>query len=74
MHTVSPIQPIFLQNSRYTEVSGYIDDTVYGVVALGDLGIIVHIYFSDTNVLVLALRRVSEVSAKSVIMMDIAAK
>ena len=48
--------------------------TLYAVVALGDLGIIVHIYFSDTCVLVLVLRRVPEVGAESVIMMGTGAK
>ena len=48
--------------------------TLYGVVALGDLGIIVHIYFSDTEVLVLALRRVPEISQESVVLMDTGAK
>ena len=48
--------------------------TLYAVVALGDLGIIVHIYFSDTGVLVLALRRVPELSTESVILMGTAAK
>ena len=47
---------------------------LYEVVALGVLGIIVHIYFSDTDVLVLALRRVPEISAESVILMGIGAK
>ena len=48
--------------------------TLYAIVALGDLGIIVHIYFSDTDVLVLALRRVTELSAESVILMVTGAK
>ena len=48
--------------------------TLYGVVALGDLGIIVHIYFSDTGVLVLALRRVPEISAESNVLMCTGAK
>ena len=48
--------------------------TLYGVVALGDLGIIVHMYFSDTEVLVLALRRVPEIRAESVILMGTGAK
>ena len=48
--------------------------TLYAVVASGDLGIIVHIYFSDTCVLVLALRRVPELSAESVIMISTGAK
>ena len=43
--------------------------TLYAVVALGDLGIIVHIYFSDTDVLMLALRRVPDLSVESVITM-----
>ena len=38
--------------------------TLYAVVALGDLDISVHIDFSDTDVLVLALRRVPELSAE----------
>ena len=48
--------------------------TLYAVVALGDLGIIVHIYFSDTDVLVLALRRVPELIIESVILMGTGAK
>jgi len=44
--------------------------TLYAVVALGDLGITVHIYFSDTCLLVLALRRVPELSAESVMMVS----
>ena len=48
--------------------------TLYAVVALGDLGIIVHIYFSDTDVLVLALRRVPDLSTKSAILMGTGAK
>ena len=36
-------------------------------VALGGLGITVHIYSSDTNVLVLALRRVPELGAESLV-------
>ena len=43
--------------------------TLYAVVALGDLGIIVHIYFSDTDVLVLTLRTVPKFSAQSAMMM-----
>ena len=43
-------------------------------VALGDLGIIVQMYFSDTYVLVLVLRRVPEHIADIVIMMDPVAK
>ena len=48
--------------------------TLYAVVALGDLGIIVHIYFSDTDMLVLALRRVPELNTQSVILMGTGAK
>ena len=48
--------------------------TLYAVIALGDLGIIVHIYLSDTDVLVLALRTVLELSAKSVVMVGTGAK
>ena len=48
--------------------------TLYAVVALGDLGIIVHIYFSVTDVLVLALRRVPELSTESVILMGTGAE
>ena len=48
--------------------------TQYGVVAFGDLCIIVHIYFSDTAVLVLALRRVADISVESVILMGTGAK
>ena len=48
--------------------------TLYPVVALGDLGIIVHIYFSDTDVFVLALRRLPELSAESVVLMGTGAK
>ena len=36
---------------------------LYAVVALCDLGITVHIHFNDTDVLVLALCRVLELSA-----------
>ena len=43
--------------------------TRYAIVALGDLGIIVHIYFSDTDVLVLTLRTVPKLSAQSAMMM-----
>ena len=42
--------------------------TLYAVIALGDLGIIVHMYLSDTYVLMLALRRVLELSAENVMM------
>ena len=48
--------------------------TLYAVVVLGDLGIIVLIYLSDTDVLVLALRRVPEFSKDSVIFMGTGAK
>ena len=48
--------------------------TLYAVVALVDLGIIVHIYFSDTDALLLTLRRVPELSAESVVMMGTGAK
>ena len=48
--------------------------TMYAVVALGDLGISVHIYFSDTDVLLLTLRGVPELSAESVVMMGTGAK
>jgi len=48
--------------------------TLYAVVALVDLGIIVHIYFSDTDVLLLTLRRVPELSAESIVMMGTGAK
>ena len=41
---------------------------LYAVVALGDLGIIVHIYFSDTDVLLLTLRRVPEL--KTIVALD----
>ena len=44
--------------------------TLYAVVALGDLGIIEHIYFSDTCVLVLALRNVPELGAESVVIIS----
>ena len=44
------------------------------VVALGDLGIIVHIYISDTDVLLLTLHRVPELSAEGVVMMGTGAK
>ena len=47
---------------------------LYAVVALGDLGIIVHIYFSDADVFLLTLRRVPELSAESVVMMGTGAK
>ena len=43
--------------------------TLYAIVASGDMGIIVHIYFSDTGVLVLVLRRLPELSTESVILM-----
>jgi len=46
----------------------------YAVVALGDIGIIVHIYFSDAGVFLLTLRRVPELSAESVVMMGTGAK
>jgi len=45
--------------------------TLYAVVALDDLGIIVHIY---SDVLVLALRIVPELSTESVILMGTGAK
>ena len=64
------LQPIRLQNSQYTEISRYND----AVVALGDLGISVHIYFSDTDVLVLALCRFPELSAESATLMGTGAK
>ena len=48
--------------------------TLYAVVALGDLGIIVHIYFSDRDILLLTLRGVPELSAESVVMMGTGAK
>ena len=48
--------------------------TLYAVVALGHLGVIVHIYFTDTYVLVLELRRVPELSPKSDIIMGTGAK
>ena len=67
MPTVSLIQPIHLQYSQYTEVSKYTDDTVWSC-STGDLDIIVHIYFSDTDVLVLALRKVLELSAENDVM------
>ena len=41
--------------------------TLYAVVALGDLGVIVHIDFNDTDVFLLTLRRVPELSAESVV-------
>ena len=44
--------------------------TLYADVALGDLGI----YFSDTDVLLLTLRGVPELSAESVVMMGTGAK
>jgi len=47
---------------------------LYAVVALGDLGIIVHIYFSDADVFLLTLRKVPELSAESVVMMGTGAK
>ena len=47
---------------------------LYAVVALGDLGTIVHIYFSDTDVLLLTLRGVPELSAESVVMVGTGAK
>ena len=47
---------------------------LYAVVALGDLGITVHIYFNDADVLVLALCRVLELSAESVVMIGTGAK
>ena len=40
--------------------------TLYAVVAFGDLGIFVHIYFSDTGVLMLSLRTVPELTTESV--------
>ena len=43
-------------------------------VALGGLGITIHIYSSETDVLVLALLRVSELRAESIIIMDTGAK
>ena len=43
--------------------------TPYAVVALGDQGILVHIYYSDTDALLLTLRRVPELSAENVEMM-----
>ena len=46
---------------------------LYAVVALGDLGIIVHIFFSDADVF-LTLRRVPELSAESVVMIGTGAK
>ena len=48
--------------------------TLHAVIALGDLGIIVQIYFSDTDALVLTLRRVPKLSAQSVVMMGTEAK
>ena len=48
--------------------------TLYAVVALGDLGIIVHIWFCDTGVLVLALRRVPELTTENLILMGTGAK
>ena len=48
--------------------------TLYAVVALGDLGIIVHIYFNHTDVLVLTLRRVPKLSAQSAMVMGTGAK
>ena len=48
--------------------------TMCAVVTLGDLDIIVHIYFNDTGVLVLALRRVPELTTESVILMGTGAK
>ena len=48
--------------------------TLFAVVPLGDLGIIVEIYFSDTDVLVMALCTVPELSAESVILMSTGAK
>ena len=48
--------------------------TLYAVVALGDLVITVHIYFSDTGVLLLTLRRVPELSAESIVVMGTGAK
>ena len=47
---------------------------LYAVVALGDLGIIVHIHFSDTEVHVLTLRRVPKLSAQNAMMMGTGAK
>ena len=48
--------------------------TLYAVEALCDQGIIEHIYFSATDVLVLALRRVPELSPESDILMGTGAK
>ena len=48
--------------------------TLYAVIALGDLDIILHIYLSGTDVLMLALRRVLELSATSFVMMGTGAK
>ena len=48
--------------------------TLYAIVAFGDLGIIVHIYLSDSDVLALALRRVPQLSAESAILMGTRAK
>ena len=48
--------------------------TLYAVVPLGDLGIIVHIYFGDTYVLMFALRRVPKRSAESITLMGTEAK
>ena len=48
--------------------------TLYAVVALGNLDIIVHIYFRDTDILVLALRRVPELSTERVILVGTGAK
>ena len=48
--------------------------TLYAVVTLGDLGIILHIYFSDTEVHVRTLRTVPKLSAQSAMMMGTGAK
>ena len=48
--------------------------TLYAVIALGGLDIIIHIYLSGTDVLMLALRRVLELSATSIVMMGTGAK
>ena len=46
------------------------DDTMLHTVSLGDLTLVVHSYVNDTYALVMVLRRVPELSAECVIMMD----
>ena len=58
--------PQVLQNMIFWMPKG--ECTVKKEEPLGDLGIILHIYLSDTDVLVLALCRIPELNAESVIL------